>query len=207
MITCDPNKEQRCVKEIFNVLNDWVEKLYPDLDIAAIIAAKPKPVKPDGEVKEEQEKQVKQSVGIDQQIQDEIAGLKRNRIFFVFETATQGVVFIKLLDELRPYIDVNKLGVAIVKHVAETKESQSRFACRFIPIDILCKAKMDDFQAFAKPILAKYFTLAQSDNKPNPDEESKTQPISWAMEFKNKNNNNLKKKEVLDFIFKSVDGT
>ncbi len=27
------------------------------------------------------------------------------------------------------------------------------------------------------------------------------------MEFKNKNNNNLKKKEVLDFIFKSVDGT
>jgi hypothetical protein len=26
------------------------------------------------------------------------------------------------------------------------------------------------------------------------------------MEFKNKNNNNIKKKEVLDFIFKSVDG-
>lgn len=26
------------------------------------------------------------------------------------------------------------------------------------------------------------------------------------MEFRNKNNNNLKKKEVLDFIFKSVDG-
>jgi hypothetical protein len=49
MITCDPNKEQRCVKEIFNILNDWVEKLYPDLDIGGIIAAKPKPVKPDGE--------------------------------------------------------------------------------------------------------------------------------------------------------------
>ena len=59
MITCDPNKDQRCVKEIFNVLNDWVEKLYPDLDIAAIIAAKPKLVKPDGEMKEEKEKQVK----------------------------------------------------------------------------------------------------------------------------------------------------
>jgi len=26
------------------------------------------------------------------------------------------------------------------------------------------------------------------------------------MEFKNRNNNNIKKKEVLDFIFKSVDG-
>ena len=71
----------------------------------------------------------------------------------------------------------------------------------------MCKAKMEDFQTFAKPILAKYFTLAQSDHKSNVDEESKTQPISWAMEFKNKNNNNLKKKEVLDFIFKSVDGS
>jgi hypothetical protein len=39
MVTCDPNKEQRCVKEVFNVLNDWVEKLYPDLDIGAIIAS------------------------------------------------------------------------------------------------------------------------------------------------------------------------
>jgi len=63
----------------------------------------------------------------------------------VFETGTQGVVFIKILDELRPHIDVNKLGIAIVKQIAETKESQSRFACRFIPIDILCKAKQDDF--------------------------------------------------------------
>lgn len=145
---------------MFNVLNDWVEKLYPELDIGSIIAAKPKLVKPDGEVKDESEKQHKHSDGIDQQIQDEIAGLKRNRIFFVFETGTQGVVFIKLLDELRPHIDVNKLGVAIVKHIAETKESQSRFACRFVPIDIMCKAKMEDFQTFAKPILAKYFTLA-----------------------------------------------
>jgi len=65
-----------------------------------------------------------------------------------------------MLDELRPYIDVNRLGVAIVKHVAETKESASRFACRFIPIDVLCKAKMDDFHLFAKQILSKYFTLA-----------------------------------------------
>jgi hypothetical protein len=37
LVTCDTNKEQRCVKELFNVLNDWVEKLYPELDIGGII--------------------------------------------------------------------------------------------------------------------------------------------------------------------------
>ena len=39
LVTCDPNKEQRCIKEVFNVLNDWVEKLYPELDIAAIVGS------------------------------------------------------------------------------------------------------------------------------------------------------------------------
>lgn len=42
-------------------------------------------------------------------------------------------------------------------------------------------------------------------------EESKREidPLSyktWCMEFKNKNNNNIKKREVLDFIFNAVDG-
>ena len=44
--------------------------------------------------------------------------MRRERIFFIFETGTRGVVFIKMLDELRPHIDVNKIGVAIVKHIA-----------------------------------------------------------------------------------------
>jgi len=52
-VTCDANKEQRCVKEVFNILNDWVEKLYPDLDIAEIVKNIPK--KPKKEEKEQEE--------------------------------------------------------------------------------------------------------------------------------------------------------
>ena len=36
LITCDMNKEKRCIKEMFNVLNDFTEKLYPDLDVASL---------------------------------------------------------------------------------------------------------------------------------------------------------------------------
>ena len=64
-----------------------------------------------------------------------------------------------MLEELRPFIDVNRLGMEIINHTAENKESRTRFTCRFIPIDIMCKAKLEDFKAFGKPILAKYFTL------------------------------------------------
>jgi hypothetical protein len=48
--------------------------------------------------------------------------------------------------------------MAIINHVNETKESISRFACRFIPVDLLCKAgKMDEFKLMARPIIRKYF--------------------------------------------------
>lgn len=30
--------------------------------------------------------------------------------------------------------------------------------------------------------------------------------LTWCMEFKNRNNNNIKKQEILDFIFNTVDG-
>ena len=56
-------------------------------------------------------------------------------------------MFIKLLNELKPYIDVNKLGMSIINHIKETKESQTRFAYRFIPVDLLCKAgKFEEFK-------------------------------------------------------------
>jgi hypothetical protein len=37
LVTCDPSKEQRCIKEVFNVLNEWVERLYPELDIDSLL--------------------------------------------------------------------------------------------------------------------------------------------------------------------------
>jgi hypothetical protein len=40
------NKEKRCVKECFNILNDFTEKTYPELDIEALCEANnPKVVK------------------------------------------------------------------------------------------------------------------------------------------------------------------
>ena len=32
LVTCDQFKEKRCVKELFNMLNDFTDRVYPDLD-------------------------------------------------------------------------------------------------------------------------------------------------------------------------------
>ena len=43
------------MKEVFNILNDWVEKLYPTLDIASILPVQKKaPKQPDTEPQTEE---------------------------------------------------------------------------------------------------------------------------------------------------------
>ena len=36
LATCDQHKEKRCVKELYNLLNDFTERVHPDLDFAEI---------------------------------------------------------------------------------------------------------------------------------------------------------------------------
>lgn len=38
LVTCKGNEEKRCIREVFNVLNDFVEKCYPQLDLQALLS-------------------------------------------------------------------------------------------------------------------------------------------------------------------------
>eukprot|EP00347_Sterkiella_histriomuscorum_P020613 403337141 len=224
LVTCDQYKEQRCVKEIFNILNDQVEKLYPELDIEGIMKQceekrwKAKEEKKrllnqakeqngqngQEEQKQEQQESNKEHLGlsVDEQIREEINQMKRERMFFIFETGTAGVVFIKLLDDFRPYIDVNHLGMSIIKEVAEKKETSTRFSFRFIPVDLLCKAgKFDEFKLLAEPVIKKYFPHLKEN-----EELTEANYRTWCLEFKKKNNESIDKAQYLDFLFKSIDG-
>ena len=109
---------------------------------------------------------------------------------------TAGCIFIKLVDWLRPVIDVKKVGQAIVDHVSSTGEQISRFACRFIPVDILCKAgKIEDFIKFATPVLSRTF----------PDESVSDETVTWCLEFKRRNNEKVSRAEIMDCGYKSID--
>lgn len=115
------------------MLNDWVDKIYPDLDIADIVMKHEEEEKERKKLKvqtttEEVEKPSsddtsRQHVRMDKEIEDEIKKMKKHRIFFVFETGTSGVIFIKLLDCMRPFIDINRLGTAIINHIVENKDA------------------------------------------------------------------------------------
>ena len=103
-----------------------------------------------------------------------------------------GAIFIKMVDHMRPHIDVKKIGLAIIDHVKTTKEPVSRFALRLFPVDILLKAnKIEDFAELTKPAIAKNFPVGEDAER-----------ITWSMEFKKRSNDKVKKKDFLDIVLK-----
>ena len=119
---------------------------------------------------------------------------RNQKIFFVFDVGTPSAIFIKMVDFMRPHIDVKKIGLAIIDHVKTTQEAISRFALRFFPVDILLKAnKMDDFIEYTKPAITAYFPTADGAER-----------ITWSMEFKKRSNDKAQKKEYLDALLKQI---
>lgn len=103
------------------MLNEFVERVYPSLDIQALLK---------DEIIEVEEPSKKCSENLD----DELKELKSGkRIWYTFEMQTPGVIFIKLIEPMRQHIDVNVLMLAILKHIKEGNVL-TRFACRMLPI-------------------------------------------------------------------------
>lgn len=122
LVTCESSKEKRCVREVFNMLNDFVEKVYPDLDLQTLLA-------PTKDVIEKPESKVVDDLDAElNQIQ------KSKRIWYTFDMQSPGVIFIKLVDQMREHIDVTKLMQAILTHIHTTGEVLTKFACRMLPI-------------------------------------------------------------------------
>lgn len=126
LVTCESSKEKRCVREIFNVLNDFVDKVYPDLELQTLLAPT-----------------VAKVQSIDDDLDAELNQIQKSkRIWYTFDMQSPGVIFIKLLDQMREHIDVAKIMEAILTHIHTTGEILTKFACRMLPIISLQKANL-----------------------------------------------------------------
>ena len=56
--------------------------------------------------------------GLDQELKD--MRDRNMKIFFVFDIGTPSAIFIKMVDFMRPHIDVKKIGLAIIDHIKTT---------------------------------------------------------------------------------------
>ncbi|CAH1366859.1 THUMP domain-containing protein 1 homolog [Tenebrio molitor] len=131
------SREKDCIKESYNLLNEYADKLYPAV------------LNPSDNETDEQD--------ISESLSKEISGLKgtgpsSERRFQVIESGAKNFLFIRTSLE-----NPAELAEAIIKDIHDSGSQKTRFLLRLIPVEITCRATPDEIgKAFLK-ISEKHF--------------------------------------------------
>ncbi|GIY19318.1 THUMP domain-containing protein 1 [Caerostris darwini] len=148
LITC--NNEQRCVKESYNLLNEFADDLFGT------------------ETKNAEKPSCSTEVDIEEELNKEIENIKSNkRRFQQVCTKVKGILFINTTIS-----DPTSLVTSIFENVLETGQKKGRFILKMIPIVITCKATQNDIRKHLDEYLQE-FTKDDTNKKLSYKTESK----------------------------------
>ncbi|CAH1766460.1 6012_t:CDS:2 [Entrophospora sp. SA101] len=185
-ITCVKNKEALCVRECYDLFNEYAGKLFLS---QAINATDPAANKNVGDGNDD-------NLDIEDVIAKELSEMKRphsSNNFASIQTGTDCVVFIKT----NPPIDPTNLVYNILDDLNNSGEKKTRFSRRLIPITQTCYANTNDIQNMAQLILNPIFNNSQQSLDPK-------QKFQYAIVPNTRNNDKVDKKELINMIAKIV---
>lgn len=162
------NREKDCVYESYNLLNRYADALY-------------------GGVEEEK---ISESGDVETNLKRELEALKaaahcpESKRFQVVESGAKNVLFIRTTLE-----NPVELAEKIMADIQRTKQQQSRFLIRLVPVEVTCKAYVNDIEKAIEPLLEKYF---------------KTQPRTFGIVFNHRNNSNICRDTVIQVVADKV---
>ena len=177
LIFTNKNQEKNSIKDAYNILNEIIEELYPNL------------FKEEEKLENEKEK-----TNIDK-LDNELNKIKNTKKFFYnFDTHCKGVVFIKIDKQYKNIISPKECILHIFNKIKEDKESISKYITKFLPIEIAMKANFELFKDKGKEIILNFFNNLNNSEKK-----------SWKIEFRYRNNNSISKNDFLNFIDGLID--
>uniref|UniRef100_A0A1B6L819 THUMP domain-containing protein n=1 Tax=Graphocephala atropunctata TaxID=36148 RepID=A0A1B6L819_9HEMI len=144
--TCNM-REKDCVRESYNILNEYADKLY-GVEERKEQKSDEKVEEAGGDVEED----------IEDELKKEVSSLKATQSwrtpsrFTSVDTGVKNNVFIKTTVE-----DPVKLALTILNDVADTKTQKARFLLRIVPVEVTCKANLEDIKTAADTLFDKHF--------------------------------------------------
>lgn len=149
-------REKDCVKEVYNLLNEYAGKLYPELGVGQIPVETTSPNEP-SEDRSESESEDETDIGdllkreVDTMKRDSQKSLRHKR-FQVVETGASNCIFVKT-----NLPSPEKLTTAIISDLFTTKTQKTRHVLRLLPIMATCKANLPDIMECAGKLFDKFF--------------------------------------------------
>ncbi|XP_030021523.2 THUMP domain-containing protein 1 homolog [Manduca sexta] len=181
-------REKDCVKEVYNLLNEYAGKLYPELGAEELPAsAAPTSNAPEGTSGSDSDEET--DIGdllkreVESMKKDSQKSLKHKR-FQVVETGASNCIFVKT-----NLPSPEELTTAIIKDLFSTRTQKTRHVLRLLPIMATCKANLPDIMECAGSLFDKYFLK---------------EPSTFAVIFNKRFNNSVSReliiKELADLI-------
>lgn len=139
--------------------------------------------------------------GVAAALETEMAELreqKKTPRFKIVGDAMGGMAFIEMRkdEEGEEGPTPTELTLAIVRDVAANKESKSRYIMRMLPVETVAFASKEEILKALEPFLKKNF--------PTAEDPSTIEPIKYAVLFEARQNNSVKRMEVIDAIANSI---
>ena len=188
LIFTDKHREKNCTRDTYNILNDVVEKLYPNItnDNNGTNMSLNEEIKPNDNNDTNE--------NISSKIEDEIKNLKkRKNIFSSFNTRCAATVFIKIEKSYSEIISPKEITSYIIKEVIETKKPLSKLISKFYPIEICTKYTLNSFKEKVDELVNKYFT-----------DHDEGHQRTWKIELRVRNNSSVNKKELMGYILGKI---
>ncbi|EFJ34510.1 hypothetical protein SELMODRAFT_405908 [Selaginella moellendorffii] len=154
LITCDGGRERQCSRECINLLERYFEDLGGVISVAEDENA-------EGEQAAAKSSDASEK-NFDELLKEEIVELRDKKNddwkiqarFVSSETGCNGVVFIEMV---KASIGPVELAESIVRMVASTKKSRTRFCMKLLPMEVTCYASAEEVKIAAQPLILKHF--------------------------------------------------
>ncbi|XP_043241497.1 THUMP domain-containing protein 1-like isoform X1 [Amphibalanus amphitrite] len=136
------NKERECVREAYNILNEYANQMYGAED----------------SVQEEVAAAGGTSQDVEQSLEAELAALKEQKVskerrFQQVESGAKNCIFISTqLEQTAPLVE------RIAREIRDTGTQRTRYLLRLIPVQVTCKATEEDIRASAESMIKEAFT-------------------------------------------------
>lgn len=171
--TCTRGKEQGCTKELLNLFTEKAEEYY---DLSAV-------------EDDEEDKEEKKELSIEEQIKQEVEGLKddksKPKLFTPIELGCECLIFIKTKKPIEPESFIKR----ICTESSESKQKNTRYTQKLSPVTFSVSPSVDELKKLSKRVLAPHF-----------HQEKDQKPIKFAINVTRRNFNALEK----DVIIKTV---
>ncbi|XP_012153190.2 THUMP domain-containing protein 1 [Megachile rotundata] len=180
LCTCN-YREKDCVRDAYKLLNEFADEIYG--------SNTKKDFNDDNTeqsmIKKHETDQSDEEDDISTALNKEINELKTeyakpvdSRRFQVVDTGVKNVIFIR-----SSIIHPLELVTKIITELDRTKQQRTRFLLRLLPIEVVCKAYMNDIKLKADTMLEKYFAQ---------------EPKTFSIVFNRHSNNNINRDEVIE---------